>query len=153
MIPTGRLYAVTGATMVALLVSMVLDAFVPVVAHPWIAALAHPLIATVGIAVCGTLVFERSLRQGSYAFFIAAIITLFTVLLNSALVSMVGTGTIPVALTVLASLSIRIPLAWIVIAISGIALVLTGSILISSLLLSIIIGAGPTLLLERWDDA
>lgn len=153
MIPIARLYAIIGVTMVALLTSMVLDEVIPTFTSAWLAGLAHPLIATLGIAVCATLIFERSLTQGSYAFFIAAIIALFTVLLNSALVSMVGAGSIPIALSVLASLSIRIPLAWIIIGISGIAMVLAGSILVSSLLVSIIIGAAPTLLIERWNDA
>ena len=153
MIQTGRLYALTGGVMVALLTSMILDPVIPTSANPWLGALAHPLIPLFGIAISATLIVERSVVDGTYAFFIAALITLFTVLINAALVSMVGTGTIPVALTVLASLSIRVPLAWIIIAVSGIAMVLFGSILVSSLLVSMIIGAGMTLLLERWSDA
>ncbi|MFT4307822.1 MAG: hypothetical protein ACMXYM_00430 [Candidatus Woesearchaeota archaeon] len=153
MIPTAKLYAFTGAMMIALLASMIFDALVPTVTHPWLATLAHPLIATVTVAICLTLVFERSVREGSFAFFIAAVIALFTSLINAAFVSMVGTGEIPLALTVLASLSIRTPYAWIVVAVSGLATVLSGGILLSSLFVSVIIGAVPTVLVERWNDA
>lgn len=153
MIPTVKLYAFTGVMMIALLASMVLDALIPVFDNPWLAGLAHPLIATVAVAVCLTLVLERSLSQGSYALFIAAIIALFTSLINAAFVSMVGTGEIPLVLTVLASLSIRMPYAWIVVGASGLAMVLSGGILLSSLFVSVIIGAVPTVLIERWNDA
>lgn len=153
MIGISRLYVITGMSMAALLVSMVLDALIPVFSNVWIDAIAHPFVAISGIILVSVLLYEKNATSATYAYFIAAAVTLLTATLNEALISMVETGTIPITLSVLASLSVKNRIGWPILAITSIAAILNASVLASSVLLALIIGGGIALLLERWSDA
>lgn len=153
MIPISRLYVITGSAMVVLLISMVLDALIPIVSNVWIDAIAHPFVAVSGIMLITVLLYERSVKEATFSIFLVATIMLLTTLINEALVSMVVTGTIPVTLSMLASLSMRMRLGWYILGVSAAASIISGAVLASSVLVAIIIGAGLTILLKRWNDA
>lgn len=153
MIPLSRLYAYTGGLMALLLAAMLIDAHIPPIASVWIDALAHPFIALTAIMLILALLYERERDEASIALFTGACVLLLVAIINESLVSMSGAGTIPLAASVLASLSVRMTFGWYFVAISGAAAVLNGSIFLSSLLVATIIGAGISLLFTRWHDA
>lgn len=147
MITTRSLYIGTGVAMLLLMMSMVLDQFIPRVDSFWIDVFAHPVVAYIGVLVLIVFAFDRSEVNGTELLFTLTLITLFTVLMNEGLVSLVGIGSLPIEISALASLSVHVRAGWAVVAIAGIASVLSGATLFSSVLVTVIIGVGLTVLI------
>lgn len=151
MMPLRHLYAIVGGAMAALLASMLIDPIVPTFHAFVIRAIADPIVAYLAVVVLVVFVFDGSGRAGTEALFMLALVALFIVLVNEGLIALVGEGALSIEIAALSALSLKIHWGWIAIAVTGIASVMTGALLLSSLLLSIIIGGGIAAILGGQD--
>lgn len=153
MITTRKLYLGTGIAMAMLITSMLVDSFIPVLDLFWLHAFAHPAVGYIGVLILTVFAFDRSEVDGTELLFTLAVITLFTVLLNEGLVSIVGVGSLPIEIAALSALSLYVRAGWPVVIVVGLAGVLDGSFLFSSLLVAIISGYGLATLIGGLEDA
>lgn len=147
MIELRHLFAIVGLTMIALISSMVLDQVVPVLDSFWLRAVGSPIVAYLAVVVLVVFVFDTSTRTGTETLFTLALIALFVTVLNEGMIGLVGTGALSIDLASLAALSLKIRWGWIAVVACGIASTLTGALLLSSFILSIVVGGGISALL------